>query len=213
MHFLTPIPLFTFLRLAASQSATPTLPNVVGPAPSNIGNASDIKTYPLCAVSPNSQPPQIPELTISIQQTCSNATAISLGPISFSTAFDCGPQFRSMTAECEKVTCSDADYNSQYLTILLERYKNKGVIMANAPSHCTATQTLAQQLCGPFYTNGSIPSSSVAAAIASATAIADANAGKDPFDIGSYPACAVRQPYLYTGRETSRICLMLNQMV
>ncbi|CAL8583560.1 hypothetical protein XPA_009181 [Xanthoria parietina] len=75
-----------------------------------------------------------------------------------------GPN-RAAAAGCEKVTCSPSDY--------------------------TTTQTLAQQLCGPFYANNTLNPTAVTAAIASATsAAAAAVAGKDPANNSDYPACA-----------------------
>ena len=59
-----------------------------------------------------------------------------------------------------------------------------------------ATQLLAQQLCGSLYSNNSILSSSVAAAIASATSVAAAAVnGKDVTNVASYPPCAVSDPH------------------
>ena len=56
-----------------------------------------------------------------------------------------------------------------------------------------ATQILAEQLCGPLYVNNSSLSSSVAAAIATATSVAvSAVSGKNVTDPASYPQCAVR---------------------
>ncbi|KAL8885706.1 MAG: hypothetical protein Q9205_007703 [Flavoplaca limonia] len=72
---------------------------------------------------------------------------------------------RAATAACEKVTCSPTDYDN--------------------------TQTLAQELCGPLYTNGTLNPTSVTSAIASATAAASAAVeGKDVTDPNDYPDCA-----------------------
>lgn len=55
-----------------------------------------------------------------------------------------------------------------------------------------ATQSLAQQLCGPLYSSNNALGTSVTSAIASATAaVAAAVAGRDPLNLLSYPACAV----------------------
>ncbi|KAI4086825.1 MAG: hypothetical protein LQ344_007262 [Seirophora lacunosa] len=76
----------------------------------------------------------------------------------------CAAANRAATAGCEKVSCSPAEYST--------------------------TQTLAEELCGPLYTNGSLSASPVTVAIASATAAADAAvAGKDPANPNDYPPC------------------------
>ncbi|KAG7006043.1 hypothetical protein G7Y79_00016g040280 [Physcia stellaris] len=78
----------------------------------------------------------------------------------------CAPDNRALTAACETVSCSPADY--------------------------TKTQTLAEQLCSPpFYSSGTISAASVSAAISAATASASAAvAGKDATNPNNYPACA-----------------------
>ena len=61
----------------------------------------------------------------------------------------------------------------------------------------SATANLAQQLCGPLYANNSTLSSSVAAAIASATSVAAAAvSSKDVANPTSYPQCSVSFPTL-----------------
>jgi len=94
-------------------------------------------------------------------QTCFNETY----PPCTTTECACGATFRSGAAACEAVSCSHADYNT--------------------------TQTLALQLCGPFYTANSTLSSAVSAAIASATSVAVAAvSGKNLSDPASFPQCA-----------------------
>ncbi|KAL9019969.1 MAG: hypothetical protein Q9185_002759 [Variospora sp. 1 TL-2023] len=76
----------------------------------------------------------------------------------------CDAGNRAATASCEKVSC----FADEYAT----------------------TQTLAQQLCSPLYDNGTLSGPSVSAAIATATAAADAAvAGKDPTNPNDYPPC------------------------
>lgn len=107
------------------------------------------------------------------QQICSNETQ-SIGKYVGVPSGDlrdvqllCGPAFRSFTAGCEAATCSPAEYQT--------------------------TQLLAQQLCGSLYNNNATLSSSVSAAIASATAEAKAaTEGKDPTNLANFPPCAVR---------------------
>ena len=90
-----------------------------------------------------------------------------------------------MTAACETLTCSPADY---------ER-----------------TQLISAQLCNPTYNNAS--ASSVSAAIASATANATAYAGgKDPTNISVYPTCAQKclgqyLPGSTCGTLSNRACI------
>lgn len=77
----------------------------------------------------------------------------------------CSPTYRAATAACERVSCSPADYDK--------------------------TQTLASQLCGSLYSNGTVNPTSVSAAISSSTAVAAAAvASKDPTNPASYPPCA-----------------------
>ncbi|KAL8952141.1 MAG: hypothetical protein Q9222_001918 [Ikaeria aurantiellina] len=76
----------------------------------------------------------------------------------------CDAPNRAATAGCEAVSCSSAEYST--------------------------TQTLAQQLCGPLYANGTLPSSPVSAAITAATSAAFAAvAGKDSTNTNDYPDC------------------------
>ena len=90
-----------------------------------------------------------------------------------------------MTAACESVTCTRADYQK--------------------------TQLLAAQLCNPTYTNTT--ASSVSGAIASAVANATAaTAGKDETDPSSYPPCAencINQylPQSGCGSLANRLCV------
>ncbi|KAL8768296.1 MAG: hypothetical protein Q9209_005435 [Squamulea sp. 1 TL-2023] len=156
MHFiLTALSCLTTITFTNAQSsiASSVLPTLVAPTPTSIGNASDINTYPICA------------------QTCAKELAPFLAqaiPGCDANNIDCAcsAYYRSRTAACEEVTCSDVDYQT--------------------------TQTLAQQLCGPLYSNNSAMSTSIASAIASATAVAaSAVAGKDPLILSSYPACAL----------------------
>ncbi|KAL8708433.1 MAG: hypothetical protein Q9220_006723 [cf. Caloplaca sp. 1 TL-2023] len=75
-----------------------------------------------------------------------------------------GPN-RAATAACEAVSCSPTEYGT--------------------------TQTLAQQLCGPLYANGTLSASPVSAAVTAATSAAlSAVAGKDPTSTNDYPTCA-----------------------
>ncbi|KAI4225395.1 MAG: hypothetical protein L6R36_003937 [Xanthoria steineri] len=77
----------------------------------------------------------------------------------------CDAGNRAASAGCEKVTCTPTEY--------------------------TTTQTLAQQLCGPFYANNTLNPTAVTSAIASATAAAAAAiAGKDVANANDYPPCA-----------------------
>ncbi|KAL8665551.1 MAG: hypothetical protein Q9168_007673 [Polycauliona sp. 1 TL-2023] len=77
----------------------------------------------------------------------------------------CAGPNRAATAACEKLSCTDTDYQT--------------------------TQTLAQDLCGPLYTNNTLNPTSVSSAIASATAAATAAvAGKDFLNSNDYPPCA-----------------------
>lgn len=70
-----------------------------------------------------------------------------------------------MVAACEEVACSASDLSTVFL--------------------------LAQELCGPIYSESPALSSSVSSAIASATAAAAAAvASKDPTNIASLPPCA-----------------------
>ncbi|KAL8808598.1 MAG: hypothetical protein Q9200_004217 [Gallowayella weberi] len=147
------------LTIAQSSNPSSVLPTLVAPTPTSVGNASDIKTYPLCA------------------QICSNETAPFL-PVAIPGCNDasldcvCSAYFRSTTAACQEVTCSQADIQT--------------------------TQKLAQQLCGPLYSNNGALSTSVASAVASATASASAAvAGKDPRNLASYPSCAVSISEIY----------------
>ena len=97
----------------------------------------------------------------------------------------CGPDYRSMTAACEILECSGADYQK--------------------------TQLLAAQLCNPTYNNAT--ASSVSVAIASATANATAYAGgKDATNLSSYPTCAqncIKQflPGSTCGSLSNRTCI------
>ncbi|KAG7009665.1 hypothetical protein G7Y79_00002g007800 [Physcia stellaris] len=78
---------------------------------------------------------------------------------------DCSPPFRSLTAACEAVSCTPADYNS--------------------------TQLLADTFCHSLYAANSISAASVTSAIAAATASALAIvAGKDVTSVEAYPICA-----------------------
>lgn len=78
----------------------------------------------------------------------------------------CGPAVRAATAGCEAITCSASEF--------------QGIALR------------AQQLCGSLYNSNATLSSSVSAAIASATAEAiAATEGKDPTDLSVYPPCAV----------------------
>ena len=97
----------------------------------------------------------------------------------------CAPEYRSMTAACESLTCSPADYQK--------------------------TQIISAQLCNPTYNNAT--ASSVSAAIASATANATAYAGgKNPTNLSFYPTCAqkcIRQylPGSTCGNLSNRACI------
>ncbi|KAL8888256.1 MAG: hypothetical protein Q9215_004272 [Flavoplaca cf. flavocitrina] len=78
----------------------------------------------------------------------------------------CGVAYRTQTAVCEAALCSDLDRQN--------------------------TQILGQQICRPFYVNNAALGSSVIAAIASATPIAQAAlAGADVTDQSDWPQCAV----------------------
>ncbi|KAI4245094.1 MAG: hypothetical protein L6R40_002693 [Gallowayella cf. fulva] len=154
-NILTALSFLLATSLTAGQSsiASSILPTLVAPTPTSIGNASDIQTYPVCA------------------QTCAKEIAPFLartipGCDANKIECACSAYYRSETAACEEVTCSDADYQT--------------------------TQALAQQLCGPLYSNNSALSTSVASTIASATALSSTIvAGRDPRNLSSYPACAV----------------------
>ncbi|KAL9053166.1 MAG: hypothetical protein Q9206_004037 [Seirophora lacunosa] len=98
----------------------------------------------------------------------------------------CGPEVRAATAGCEVATCSAGEY--------------QGVALR------------AQQLCGSLYNSNATLSSSVSAAIASATAEARAaTEGKDPTDLSVYPACAQRcipqNNFNGCGSITNRQCI------
>ncbi|KAL8896619.1 MAG: hypothetical protein Q9207_007629 [Kuettlingeria erythrocarpa] len=76
----------------------------------------------------------------------------------------CDAGNRAATAACNRVSCLPAEYST--------------------------TETLAQQVCGPLYSNGTLSQASVTAAIAASTAAADVSlAGKDITDPNDYPAC------------------------
>ncbi|CAO1601884.1 hypothetical protein XANCAGTX0491_005522 [Xanthoria calcicola] len=97
LSFLTAI----YLTDAQSSLTSSVLPTLVAPTATSIGNASDIRTYPICA------------------QTCAKELAPSLAvaiPGCDANNIDCACSafYRRETAKCEELTCSDADYQSQY---------------------------------------------------------------------------------------------------
>lgn len=115
----------------ATATSTPVLVAPT-PAPPVAGNASDLRSYPICA------------------QQCFNETVSQMsisGDDLANLNILCGPQLRAATSACEAVSCSPLDYQKM-------------------------TQ-LAQELCGPRYTNNTSLSATVAAAIESATASAE----------------------------------------
>lgn len=138
------------------------------------------------------------------QQICSNETTQN----NFCDLEDitclCGPAYRARTAACEAVTCSPGDRLSKLITDSLfsrvaQRLSGLGPPVANL-DHAEIS-LLAQELCGPLYSNSSAIGSSVSSAIASATAAAIAAvASKDPTNTASYPSCAVCIQILLLGQ-------------
>ena len=110
----------------------------------------------------------------------------------------CGPMSRALTAACEEVSCSAGDLLSALPTdILISRAVPhiSCFYLSRSNIEPAAVSLLAQELCGPVYSESPALSSSVSSAIASATAAAAAAvASKDPTNIASFPPCAVRFP-------------------
>ncbi|MCJ1479408.1 hypothetical protein MMC13_008093 [Lambiella insularis] len=90
------------VTIAQATATTTTLPTLVLPSPTSIGNASNILTYPLCA------------------QICANETIPGCNPNTIDCA--CGVTYRGQTAACEEVTCDKADYNSALPELRVLKY-------------------------------------------------------------------------------------------
>ena len=139
----------------------------------NLGDPSLLASYPFCAAQCQIQVIARPVSThlpnFNHPPSCSLTATQQSNPCGFTTSNNltcqCDSGNRAATAACEKVSCSPTDYDT--------------------------TQTLAQELCGPLYTNGTLDPSPIAPAITSATAAAAAAVeGKDVTDTNDYPACA-----------------------
>ncbi|KAI4174165.1 MAG: hypothetical protein LQ343_002500 [Gyalolechia ehrenbergii] len=128
----------------------------------------------------------------SCAQICNNETIVigkAIGaPYGYASdiLLACGPDFRAATAGCEAATCRPLEYQN--------------------------TQLLAQQLCGSYYNSNATLSSAVTAAIASATAEAEAATdGKDPTDVSVYPPCGQQcipqNNFNGCGSNTNLLCI------
>ena len=177
--------LSAILGSAISISSTPTIAPTISkgtelssilatatPAP-NLGNPADLRNYPACAVRcrTNLSPLALLANNFKIQQICTNeivAIRKILGnPIDLTNSqVACGTEYRGRSAGCIAATCN--------------------------PSEDQKINLLAQQLRGYLYNANATLSSSVSAALVSATAAANAaTLNKDPTDLTNYPACAV----------------------
>ncbi|KAL9012934.1 MAG: hypothetical protein Q9173_002340, partial [Seirophora scorigena] len=186
--------------LASTQlsiSTTPSIPSTVTASEAvssilatatlapDLGNPAVLSSYPRCAANP------------SFKQICFTETTVnglgfaslygsSLSGDTNNLNVNCGPDVRAATAGCEVATCTPAEYQGIELR--------------------------AQQLCGSLYNRNATLSSSVSAAIASATAEARAaTEGKDPTDLSVYPPCAQRcipqNNFNGCGSITNRQCI------
>jgi len=84
--------LSSIAAIVTAQAEPATATSLILPSSTSVVNASDILSYP-----------------ISMQQICSNETY----PTCYTKECACEPTWRAKTAACEKLTCSQADYNSK----------------------------------------------------------------------------------------------------